>query len=55
MHRRRLLDYSFGNRLCVAASRLLQHNAFELKPPMLINTGYQLVMFLAMAVAIGLL
>lgn len=46
-----------GAWLAFSASTLLQHNAFELKPPMLtiINTGYQLVMFLAMAVVIGLL
>lgn len=46
-----------GAWLAFSASTLLQHNTFELKPPMptIINTGYQLVMFLAMAVVIGLL
>jgi len=43
--------------LTFSASTLLQHNAFELKPPMLtvINTSYQLAMFLAMSIVIGLL
>ncbi|MBM7789025.1 DUF1761 domain-containing protein [Tenggerimyces flavus] len=38
-----------------SASTLLQHNAFELKPPKLtvINSGYQLVLFLGMALVIG--
>lgn len=36
---------------------LLQHNAFEQKPTRLtvINTAYQLVLFLGMALAVGLL
>jgi hypothetical protein len=40
-----------------SATTLLQHNAFELKPPKLtvINSSYQLVLFLAMALVIGLL
>lgn len=40
-----------------SATTLLQHNAFELKPPKLtlINGSYQLVLFLAMALVIGLL
>ncbi|WP_427893773.1 DUF1761 domain-containing protein [Kribbella sp. GL6] len=39
-----------------SASTLLQHNAFELKPPKLtlINSSYQLVLFLAMTLVIGL-
>lgn len=43
--------------LAFSASTLLQHNAFELKPATLtvINTGYQLVLFLAMSLVIGLL
>ncbi|WP_405060674.1 DUF1761 domain-containing protein [Kribbella sp. NBC_01505] len=43
--------------LTFSASTLLQHNAFELKPPKLtlINSSYQLVLFLAMALVIGLL
>lgn len=42
--------------LTFSASTLVQHNAFELKPPMLtvINTSYQLAMFLAMSIVIGL-
>ncbi len=40
-----------------SATTLLQHNAFEQKPGRLtvINTGYQLVMFLAVALVVGLL
>lgn len=40
-----------------SATTLLQHNAFELKPTKLtlINSGYQLVLFLAMSLVIGLL
>lgn len=40
----------------LSASTLLQHNAFELKPAKLtlINTAYQLALFLAMSLAIGL-
>lgn len=43
--------------LTFSATTLLQHNAFELKPPKLtlINGSYQLVLFLAMALVIGLL
>jgi hypothetical protein len=43
--------------LTFSATTLLQHNAFELKPPKLtlINTSYQLVLFLAMSLPIGLL
>ena len=43
--------------LTFSATTLLQHNAFELKPPKLtlINSSYQLVLFLAMALVIGLL
>lgn len=42
--------------LTFSATTLLQHNAFELKPPKLtlINCSYQLVLFLAMALVIGL-
>ncbi|MBT2497956.1 DUF1761 domain-containing protein [Agromyces sp. ISL-38] len=41
----------------LSATTLLQHNAFELKPPMLtvVNSSYQLVLFLAMSLVIGLL
>lgn len=40
-----------------SAATLLQHNSFELKPVRLtfINSGYQLVLFLGMALVIGLL
>ncbi|MFC9689064.1 DUF1761 domain-containing protein [Kribbella sp. NPDC056951] len=43
--------------LTFSATTLLQHNAFELKPPKLtiLNTSYQLVLFLAMALVIGVL
>lgn len=42
--------------LSFSATTLLQHNAFELKPPQLtiINSAYQLTLFLAMALAVGL-
>jgi fatty acid desaturase len=42
--------------LAFSATTLLQHNGFELKPPRLtmINSAYQLTLFLAMALAIGL-
>jgi hypothetical protein len=42
--------------LAFSATTLLQHNAFELKPPRLtiINSAYQLTLFLAMALAMGL-
>lgn len=40
-----------------SASTLVQHNAFEMKPAKLtiINTGYQLALFLAMSLVLGLL
>lgn len=40
-----------------SATTLLQHNAFELKPPKLtlVNTSYQLVLFLGMALVIGVM
>jgi hypothetical protein len=43
--------------LAFSATTLLQHNAFELKPAKLtvINTGYQLALFLSMSLVIGLL
>lgn len=43
--------------LAFSATTLLQHNAFELKPPRLtiINSAYQLTLFLAMALVIGIL
>lgn len=43
--------------LTFSATTLLQHNAFELKPAKLtaINIGYQLTLFLAMSLVIGLL
>jgi hypothetical protein len=43
--------------LAFSATTLLQHNAFELKRPKLtsLNCSYQLVLFLAMALVIGLL
>lgn len=42
--------------LAFSATTLLQHNAFELKPPRLtiINGAYQLTLFVAMALVIGL-
>ncbi|KAF0846479.1 DUF1761 domain-containing protein [Nocardia caishijiensis] len=47
----------FAAWLAFSASTLLQHNAFELKPAKLtvINSSYQLALFLAMSVVIGLL
>lgn len=41
----------------LSATTLLQHNAFELKRPMLtvLNSAYQLVLFLGMALVIGLM
>jgi hypothetical protein len=41
----------------LSATTLLQHNAFELKPRALtfLNNAYQLVLFLAMALVIGLM
>ncbi|GLZ78492.1 hypothetical protein Afil01_32990 [Actinorhabdospora filicis] len=43
--------------LAFSATTLLQHNAFELKPARLtvLNCAYQLVLFLSMALVIGLL
>lgn len=43
--------------LAFSATTLLQHNAFELKPLRLtiMNSAYQLTLFLAMALVIGLL
>lgn len=43
--------------LTFSASTLLQHNAFELKPAKLtlLNSAYQLVLILAMALVIGLI
>ncbi|TDD58617.1 DUF1761 domain-containing protein [Kribbella antibiotica] len=43
--------------LTFSASTLLQHNAFELKPAKLtlMNCAYQLVLFLGMALTIGVL
>ncbi len=43
--------------LAFSATTLVQHNAFEMKPAKLtiINTGYQLALFLAMWLVIGLL
>ena len=47
----------FAAWLTFSATTLLQHNAFELKLAKLtaINTGYQLALFLAMSLVIGLL
>lgn len=47
----------FGAWLTLSASTLLQHNAFEQKPATLtiINTGYQLALFLAITLVLGLL
>lgn len=47
----------FAAWLTLSASTLLQHNAFELKPAKLtvINSSYQLALFLAMSIVIGLL
>lgn len=49
--------FGFAAWLTFSASTLLQHNAFELKPARLtvINSSYQLTLFLAMSVVIGLL
>ncbi|WP_454295298.1 DUF1761 domain-containing protein [Salana multivorans] len=43
--------------LTLSATTLLQHNAFEQKPARLtmINSGYQLALFLAVSLVIGLL
>lgn len=43
--------------LAFSATTLLQHNGFELKPAKLtiVNTGYQLALFLSMSLVIGLL
>ncbi|OMC41414.1 hypothetical protein A5740_23415 [Mycobacterium sp. GA-1841] len=51
------LMVGFAAWLTFSASTLLQHNAFELKPAKLtvINTSYQLALFLAMSLVIGLL
>ncbi|MFV8161584.1 DUF1761 domain-containing protein [Mycobacterium sp. 134] len=50
------LAVGFAAWLTFSATTLLQHNAFELKPPKLtvINTAYQLALFLAMSFVIGL-
>lgn len=47
----------FGSWLTLSASTLLQHNAFEQKRAKLtmINTGYQLALFLSISLVIGLL
>lgn len=47
----------FAAWLTLSASTLLQHNAFELKPARLtvINAGYQLALYLAMSLVLGLL
>ena len=47
----------FASRLAFSGSTLLQHNAFEMKNAKLtvINTGYQLVLFLVMSLVLGLL
>lgn len=51
------LSVGFGAWLTLSASTLLQHNAFEQKRAKLtvINTGYQLALFLAISLVIGLL
>lgn len=53
------LDLAVGFATCLGFSltTLVQHNAFEQKPARLtvINSAYQLVLFLGMALAIGLL
>lgn len=43
--------------LAFSATTLLQHNAFELKTPKLtlVNSSYQLVLFLAMALVMGVM
>ncbi|OBB19091.1 hypothetical protein A5761_07085 [Mycolicibacterium setense] len=50
------LVVGFAAWLAFSATTLFQHNAFELKPPKLtgINTAYQLALFLAMSLVIGL-
>lgn len=50
------LFIGFVTWLAFSATTLATHNAFELKPLRLtwINNGYQLVLFLSMALAIGL-
>lgn len=47
----------FAAWLAFSASTLIQHNAFELKPPQLtvLNSAYQLVLFLGMALTIGVM
>jgi hypothetical protein len=47
----------FIARATLSATTLLQHNAFELKPLKLtvLNNAYRLVLFLAMALVIGLM
>jgi hypothetical protein len=47
----------FAAWLAFSGSTLLQHNAFELKRAKLtvINSGYQLVLFLVMSLVLGLL
>lgn len=47
----------FTSWLAFSGSTLLQHNAFEIKRAKLtlINTGYQLALFLAMSLVLGLL
>lgn len=47
----------FAAWLAFSATTLLQHNAFELKPPQLtvLNSAYQLVLFLGMALTIGVM
>lgn len=50
------LAVGFAAWLAFSATTLVQHNAFELKPPKLtvLNIAYQLVLFLAMSLVIGL-
>lgn len=47
----------FAAWLAFSASTLIQHNAFELEPPRLtvLNSAYQLVLFLGMALTIGVM
>ena len=47
----------FGAWLALSATTLVQHNAFEQKPAALtiINTGYQLALFLVITLVLGLL
>lgn len=51
------LGVGFALWMAFAAATLLQHNAFEHKPYKLtlINSGYELTIFIAMALAIGLM